>query len=158
MKKMFGCLAIVLFLPLALMAKETVSIPLPQILTKWKMGFQDECTTRYYLENETTERWSELVNIQFKERKLVKCSTAIEAMKKESLLNHRVIYKIHSQSPNDLIFEKIFPTGVHEIVRMIMTDKGLHRIGYAKTEPPFTEIDRSQWLERVANAEIKSGG
>lgn len=157
MKKILGCL-MVMFVPLALMAKEKVSIPLPQILTKWKKGFQDECTTRYFLENETTERWSELVNIQFKERKLVKCSTAVEAMKQESLLNHRVIYKIHSQSPNDLIFEKIFPTGVHEIVRMIMTDKGLHRIGYAKTTSPFTEIDRSQWIERLTKAEVKKSG
>jgi hypothetical protein len=154
MKKMLGCLVMILFVPFVMVAQERVSISLPQILSKWKMGFQDQNTTRYFLERESCDKFSEIVNIQFKERKIVKCSTAAEAMKQESLLNHRVIYKVHAQGTNDLIFEKIFPTGVHEVVRMIMTDKGLHRIAYAKTEALFTESDRSQWIERLAKAEI----
>ena len=47
-------------------------IPMPQILTKWKVGHQKaeedgSLTTRYILEKETMENWSQLVNVQFKE-------------------------------------------------------------------------------------------
>jgi hypothetical protein len=75
-------------------------------------------------------------------------------MREEAANNRYVTFKVHCHDANDLTFEKIFPTGMHELVRMIMTDKGLHRIGYVKRDGPFTELDRSQWMSRLAQGTV----
>jgi hypothetical protein len=165
MRKLFYFLAITaLLIPLNLQAKynfeETVFFPLPHILSKWKVGYQQtrpdgSSITRYILENETMENWTQLVNVQFKDHRQFKCVDAVEAMKQEASDNRSVTYKVHSQAPDDLIFEKIFPTGEHELVRMILTKRGLHRIAYAKRDGPFTETDRSQWLDRLSRGTIE---
>jgi hypothetical protein len=156
-----------LIIPSALQAKqtkykfeETVSITLPRTyFANWKLCYQKTyeagaAVTRYILETETMDNWTQLINIQFKDRKLIESSNAMEVMRQEATFNKWVTYKIHTQSPNDLIYEKIFPTGEHEVVRMIMTEKGLHRIGYAKRDAPFTEAERARWVELLSSGTI----
>lgn len=165
MKKWFSFLVLMLLItPLGLQAKyhfgETVYMPLPQnILHKWTMGFQkaDEekgsAVTRYILETESNKDWSQLINIQFKDKKLVKATSATEAMQQEASKSRVVSQKVHSQNPDDVLYERDFPTGEHEIVRMIMTKKGLHRVAYVK-KGPITKEERTLWVERLAMGKV----
>jgi hypothetical protein len=156
MKKLLYSLALVLFVtPTVINATELFYIPMPYIFAKWKVGCQKmqsngSTTIRYVLEHETMENWTQLVNVQFKERGVAHCSDALQAMQQEAALNKGVAFKVHAKSENDVLFEKSFPSGMHELVRMVMTEKGLHRIAYTRRDAPFEEIDRNQWLERLA--------
>lgn len=175
MKNLFSFLFFALLIaPLGLQAKEqtkeqsknkyrfaeTVYVPLPQnALHKWKLGFQkaDEekgsAVTRYILETETTKEWSQLLNIQFKDKSLVKVESAEAAMRAEADKSRVVNHKVHSQNPHDVLYERQFPTGEHEIVRMIMTKKGLHRVAFVK-KGPITKEERTQWVERLSKGMI----
>jgi hypothetical protein len=136
--------------------EETVYVPLPQsLMHKWKLGIQkaDEekgaSVTRYILESETMENWSQLLNIQFKDKELVKAKSAESAMEIEVSKSQHVNYKVLSHNPHDVLYEREFPTGEHEIVRMILTKKGLHRVAYVK-RGPLTQEERSQWIGRLS--------
>jgi hypothetical protein len=140
--------------------KETIHMSLPQnILNKWKLGVQkadkDKGTavTRYILEKESIDKWSELVNIQFKDKKLVTAKSAEEAMKEEASKSKNVTSKVHYKNPHDVLYEREFPTGEHEIVRMILTRTGLHRVAYIK-RGPLTNEDRTQWVELLSKGMI----
>jgi len=148
----FALTALVFLTSIGANAAETVSITIPQVLSHWKVGCHKELkngqsTTRYIPENETMANWTQLVNIQFHERNLVKGSDALQAMKQEAVFNQGVFYQMHIEKDNDILFEKVFPTGVHELVHMVMTDQGLHRIAYVKRNGPFENLDRQQWMD-----------
>ncbi len=140
--------------------EETVYVPLPQnALNKWKLGLQkaDEkkgsTVTRYFLESETENNWTQLINIQFKDTKLVKLDSAESAMQEESAKSQVVNQKVHFQNPHDVLYEREFPTGEHEIVRLIMTKKGLHRVAYVK-KGPMTKEERIAWVQILSKGMI----
>lgn len=165
MTKLAHCLSIALLtLPGALQAKygitEKALLPLPNILSHWKLATEHNetdgsCLTRYILEQETMENWSELVNIQFTESGRLNCSDALQALKQEVALNKSVTYKIYEQQEDSLLFEKIFPSGERELVRMIMTREGLHRLAYVKRHAMMTDVDREQWIARLKQTTIE---
>lgn len=138
---------------------ETIHIPFNnQELQLWKVGYQNANDTgassrRYIPSEESMEHWTKLLNIQFKDRNLLQITSAVEAMASEASQSKGVSYKIYSQTPNDLIYERSFPSGEHEIVRMIMTKKGLHRAAYVK-KGPFDESERNQWVSKLSNGMI----
>lgn len=156
-------LTMMLTIPILSYAKysytETMHVPLGQNEEKlWKKGYQNAtetgaASTRYIPAGEDIQHWTQLLNIQFKDRSLLKATSAVEAMTEEASLNENVSYKIHSQTPNDVLFEKIFPTGENEIARMVMTTKGLHRIGYVKKEK-LTSRESHDWLAKLAHGQI----
>ena len=140
--------------------EETVYVPLPQHgLKQWKLGLQkaDEkkgsAVTRYFLESETASNWTELINIQFKDSKLVKLDSAESAMQEEAAKSQVVNQKVHFQNPHDVLYEREFPTGEHEIVRLIMTKKGLHRVAYVK-KGPLTKEERIAWVQLLSKGMI----
>ena len=140
--------------------EETVYVPLPQEgMKKWKLGLQkaDEkkgsAVTRYILDSETTSNWTQLINIQFKDTKLVKVESAELAMQEESARSQVVNQKVHFQNPHDVLYEREFPTGEHEIVRLIMTKKGLHRVAYVK-KGPITKEERIAWVQLLSKGMI----
>ena len=140
--------------------EETVYIPLPQDgLKKWKLGLQkaDEkkgsAVTRYFLESESASNWTQLINIQFKDTKLVKHGSAESAMQDEASKSQVVNQKVHFQNPHDVLYERAFPTGEHEIVRLIMTKKGLHRVAYVK-KGPLTKEERVAWVQLLSKGMI----
>lgn len=164
MKLFAACLLCLLCItPWGLEAKyrfdETVFIPLPNhIPQKWKIERQNAqdtgaSVTHYLLESETAQNWTQLLNIQFKDRQLMMSRSAEEAMKEEASQSIGVNCTIHSKNPNDLIYERAFPSGEHEVVRMIMTKKGLHRAAYVK-RGPFLESERIQWIDRLSKGVI----
>jgi hypothetical protein len=152
-------LIILLFIPTAIQAKyqyqETVYIPLPKsAIQKWKLGYQKAnengaAVTRYILESETIEYWTQMLNIQFKDRKLIKGATAKEEMENENAKSKWVTTKIHTDLPNDLIYERSFPSGEHEIVRLIMTKNGIHRAAYIK-RGPLPQEEKNRWIELLS--------
>lgn len=152
---------ILLVLPFTLQAKynfdETLFIPIEQTGT-WKKGKEassDEGSslTRYLLETETQSNWSKLLTIQFKDRELVKGNTAEEAMSQEQLLSPAVMCVMIRNLPNDVVYERTFPSGEHELVRMVMTKKGLHRAAYLKRSP-FEGEERSLWARRLMSGVV----
>lgn len=164
MKIFVACLLCLFYLTsVSLEAKyrfdETVFIPLPNhIPHQWKIERQTTqdkgaSVTHYLLESETDQNWTQLINIQFKDRQLMTSRSAEEAMQEEASQSIGVNCYIHSKNPNDLIYERTFPSGEHEVVRMIMTKKGLHRAGYVK-RGSLSESERSQWIERLSTGVI----
>ena len=138
---------------------ETIFIPLQEEeLRDWKMEYQKAtddgtCTTRYIPRSETTPHWSKLLNIQFKDRSLIQVSTALEALEQERKSSPEVFCRVLNQHPNDLTYERSFPTGEHELTRMIMTKKGLHRISFVKRQP-FEEDEKNYWLDHLMRSVI----
>lgn len=136
---------------------ETVFIPLQEDeLNKWKIEHQTTTedgisSTRYIPSSENTANWSKLLNIKFHDRNTLHASTAMEAMQREQTSSPRVLCNVLNQNINDLTYERAFPTGEHELVRMIMTKKGLHRISYVK-RGPFDQEERNYWVERLMSS------
>lgn len=152
---------ILLVLPFTVQAEynfdETLFIPIEQT-GLWKKGNeassdQGSSITRYLLETETQNNWSKLLTIQFKDRELVNGSTAEEAMSHEKSLSPNVTWVLIRNLPNDVVYERSFPSGEHELVRMVMTKKGLHRAAYLKRSS-FEENERSLWVGRLMNGVI----
>lgn len=139
--------------------EETVYVPLPtDMVEKWTLGYQnaDEkgtAVTRYVLESESVGSWSQLLNIQFKDKELVKATSAADSMKQEAARSTLATYKIYSENPHDILYERDFPSGEHEIVRMIMTKKGLHRVAFIK-KGAITEAERTLWIDRLSRGMI----
>jgi len=161
MKKVIVLL--LLILPFTLQAKykfdETLFIPIEQTGV-WKKGKQTSSEdgaslTRFMLESETQKNWSKLITIQFKDRHLIQGSSAEEAMMNEQRLSPLGTWALIKNQPNDVIYERAFPAGEHELVRMIMTQKGLHRVAYLK-QGPFDVSERSQWVGRLMNSVVGS--
>ncbi|MFZ0566056.1 MAG: hypothetical protein WAM28_07720 [Chlamydiales bacterium] len=138
---------------------ETVFIPLKEgELEQWKIEHQQTTqngisSTRYIPSSETTNNWTKLLNIKFHDRSLLHVNTALEAMQQEQTSSPRVLCSVLNQHPNDLTYERAFPTGEHELVRMIMTKKGLHRISYVK-RGPFDQEERNYWLDRLMSSVV----
>lgn len=139
--------------------EETVHLSLPHLyLSKWQVGHQHirktgMATTRYMLSTESKDYWTQIVNIQFKDKAHLKVKTVEEAMNEEAKKSIWVNSKILSKKKNDVIYERDFPSGEHEIVRMIMTKKGLHRVAYIK-KGPISQDDKKQWIERLTEAKV----
>lgn len=164
LRKLFLYLLVsMLLIPVGLQAKyrfeETVHVPLPHLyLSKWEVGYQNinkagTVVTRYFLNTESKNNWTQIINIQFKDKVHLKGANVEKAMEQEALKSSWVTSKIHSQTEDECIYVRDFPTGEHEIVRMIMTEKGLHRVAYIK-RGPLSKDERAQWIERLAQGKV----
>ncbi|MCC5832479.1 MAG: hypothetical protein JJU12_05480 [Chlamydiales bacterium] len=152
---------ILLVLPFTLQAKykfdETFFIPLEQTdaWKKMKESCDQEgyCMTRFVHGEGTESNWSELLTIQFKDRHLIEGATAEEAMANEQRLSPLAKWRLIRNYPNDVIYERSFPLGEHELVRMVMTEKGLHRAAYLK-RGAFDETERRTWIECLTSGVV----
>lgn len=159
MKKILFSLLFIL--PFSLSAKykfdETVFIQLEQSEV-WKKAKetsseQGSCLTRYILDSENEINASKILTIQFKDKQIVQVRTAQEAMAREQQMSPQAQWKIIRSQPNDILYERTFPTGEHEIVRMVMTKKGLHRAAFLK-RGPLEEDERASWTQRLMNGVV----
>ncbi|MEZ5315655.1 MAG: hypothetical protein R3E91_05575 [Chlamydiales bacterium] len=104
-------------------------------------------------EEENGANWPELLTIQFKDSHLIEGSTAEEAMISEQKKSPLVKWQIIRNDPNDVIYERFFPKGEHELVRMIMTKKGLHRAAYLK-QKAFNENEKTAHIHCLIKGTI----
>ncbi len=165
MKKWFPFLLLtLLLLPFGLEAKyrfdETVYFNLPaEEKAKWKRGSQNGheekgvSVTRYFLEGEDEKKWTQLIDVHFTHSEVLTKESAEEMMKDEILKSKISALKVHWQSPQDLLYERSFPTGEHEVVRMILTKSGLHRIAYVK-KAAITEGERQEWIAILSKGKV----
>jgi hypothetical protein len=164
---LISLLVSIVYLPIQLQAKnsnyhfeETVQIQLPTLyLSKWEKGHQSVkkagiTTTRYYLNTESKDFWTQLINIQFKDKAHLDGATLEQAMQEEGAKSRWVTTKIHTKKENDILYERDFPSGEHELVRLIMTKKGMHRISYVK-RGILSKEDKTQWIERLSQGEVR---
>ncbi len=152
---------LLLVLPFTLQAKykfdETFFVPIEQT-GMWKKG-KEKATesgaalTRYILETETQNNWSKLLTIQFKDRHLVQGATALEAMSNEQTLSPNVSWEVVTALPNDVVYTRHFPSGEYELVRMVMTKKGLHRAAFLK-RGAFEPSEQAIFIERLKNGVV----
>ena len=161
--KKYVFILLLLITPLVLQAKykfdETIFIPLEQS-SEWKLGKQDVskdgiCVTQYVLAYENASNWSKLLTIHFKDHAHVKSETAREAMKQEHQMSPMATIELITNQPNDITYERTFPSGEREIVRMVMTKKGLHRAAYLK-KGPLNDSERQFWVNRLQSGVIGS--
>lgn len=110
-------------------------------------------TTRYILEAEEGKNWTKILNIHFKDKQHITATSALEAMEQERVLSPDAKSLLITQTINDCLYERSFPTGEHEIVRMIMTKKGLHRVAYIK-RGSFDESERRDWIARLMSGVV----
>lgn len=159
MKKIL--ILLLLIIPFTLQAKykfdETFFIPLEQ-KDAWKKAKESAtqdgyCLTRFVHGDKTEGNWTELLTIQFRDRNLIQGMTAQEAMANEQKMSPLAKWQLIKSDPNDVIYERSFPGGEHELVRMVMTKKGLHRAAYLK-RGAFEESERSAWIDRLMSGVI----
>lgn len=162
-KVLFFLISLTAFFPAITEAKyqfnETIFMQLPtQEKDVWVVGHQDNkenglSVTRYMLQSELGQNWTKMLNINFKDKQHISASTALEAVEQERVLSPEAQSRILSQHINDLVYERSFPTGEHEIVRMIMTKKGLHRVAYIKRSS-IDQQERTEWMRRLMSGVI----
>lgn len=152
---------VLLVLPFTLQAKykfdETLFIPMEQtdVWKKMKESSTENgyCMTRFVHGDKTETNWTELLTIQFKDHQLIQGATAEEAMANEQKMSPLAKWNLIRSYPNDVIYERSFPEGEHELVRMVMTKKGLHRAAYLK-RGSFEENEREIWINRLRNGVV----
>jgi hypothetical protein len=113
--------------------------------------------------NESLENWSKMLTIQFLDKKLLPSSDLRNNLKllymqaKEKYQG--LVWNVIEQSPETSTYEWACPYGFrsipaqYEIVRLIMTKKGLHRAAITK-KSPFSDSERQLWLQRLGEAHI----
>lgn len=75
-----------------------------------------------------------------------------------------MIWNTISLSENDVVFEWVLPNGIpskkippqHEIVRILTTQKGMHRIAYEKRTTHLDENERALWIDRISKAPLRT--
>lgn len=162
-KYIYFLICLSFLLPIGLQAKyqysETVFVPLPEKeIESWILGYQNVkenglAITRYVLQTEEGKDWTKILNIHFKDKQHTTATTALEAMEQERILSPDAQSRLISHNINDCLYERSFPTGEHEIVRMIMTKKGLHRIAYIK-RGNFDEKEKRDWISRLMSGVV----
>ena len=112
--------------------------------------------------NQTLDNRSEMITIQFHPKSWA--SSAVEFVNalyvQESQIYRDMQWNVLKQSDNDVIYEWILPNGYknyppqHEIVRIIWTTQGLHRIAYEKKTKALDMQTKTLWLNRIETAQL----
>ena len=152
---------------------ETVEIDIPQqeVKQKWKRANayaseNGQSIVEWIPKEQNFENRSELITVQFvahsssqfKPRSAVEYANALYA---QSSRNYPGMQRnVIKQSDYDVLYEWSLPNGYknfppqHEIVRIIWTEKGIHRVAYEKKVRELDQQTRDLWLSRIGTAKL----
>ncbi len=152
---------------------ETMFIDIPQqeLKQKWKQAHSQSMNDGWAIvewipKNQTLDNRNEMITVQFSDHSLSKVKVTSAQQFVNILYNDMqiqypgMIWNTIEQSENDMLFEWILPNGYknfppqHEIVRIICTSKGIHRIAYEKKVSKLDPQTRDLWISRLANAKL----
>ena len=151
---------------------EVVSIPLSFDETqKWKFAYTQgtpngDSVFEWIPVDDTIDNWSELIQIQFFASPFPGniaplapefVSRFVGFLKKQF---PSVKTSIISQKDDDVLFEWILPQkegnepAQAEIVRVITTQKGIHRIAFTQKTSALDPAVRERWIKRLSDAKL----
>jgi hypothetical protein len=145
-----------------------VDVPQSEVLTKWHCGHQQTV-----LSGDSISEWvprgqdvytrKELITIQFIAGfpGIPAASEFVDKMHSLSQARYSdMTWKVLERSDNDVLYEWSLPSGhqgvppQHEIVRVISTDAGIHRVAYEKSVPELDDETRELWLSRLRTSHL----
>lgn len=170
------CLLLLLFSPLLTQVearplkqqRETMQVDIPE--QQWKCAYRDstngQSIVEYIPKNQTLQKHSELITIQFISHSSgqYKPSSAIEfvnSLYAQSRSKYPALqWNTIKQSDYDVLYEWSLPFGYKnfppqsEIVRIVWTTSGIHRVAYEKKSSQLDHATRELWLQRIGNAKL----
>lgn len=116
--------------------------------------------------NQKLESRTEIITIQFMSKKTKDGKPALAReivfnVYKSANLNYPdMIWNTIQDEDDDFMYEWSLPNGAdglpkqHEIVRVVSTDKGFHRIAYESRAPKLDEHTRQLWIYRLGSSRL----
>jgi hypothetical protein len=136
-------------------------------IRNWKLDNFYKNANEYILElvplNETVNNWSQMLTVMFASNSILnansrKALTSLQTYKNflSKEYGERFTMKIYQAIENDVIYEALIPFekpgAEHEIVRIIRSYEGLHRISYSKRGSHMDEKTKEKWLKYILEA------
>lgn len=148
-----------------------ISVPEDEVRDKWKLANRivaDDgiATFEWIPQMQKLENRTEILTVQFMAKRLrdAKPSTARELAtniyKQARMQYPELRWNVIQDGETDYLYEWILPRGAdgvdpqHEIVRIISTDKGFHRIAYEKKVSTLDPVTRKIWIDRLASSPL----
>lgn len=151
--------------------QEVYSINLPDDEKKnWKIGHHDRNSYEYIIEsvplNESINNWSQIFTVMFMSHETLNCNsktaiTAVQEVKRTAIIKYGNEFKLNTlyQTENEVVYESFTPAdkkrqSEYEIVRLIRTPKGIHRLSFAKKNSPIDQKTKEKWLDCIREARL----
>ena len=148
-----------------------IRVPEAEAKAKWKQvtkyASEDGLSSFEWVpNNQTLDNRTEIITIQFMAKKtkdgnpsLAK-QIAFNIYKQSSMQYPDMVWNTIQDEEDDFIYEWSLPNGTeglpkqHEIVRIVSTDKGFHRIAYEKRTAKIDEHSRQLWINRLGSSRL----
>jgi hypothetical protein len=134
---------------------------------KWKevssISNARERSADYIPENETADRWTEMVSIQISfaadKKKSLEDLTKLQETRLRNICTGTVTWNIISRGDTDLLYEwKLekdhLRPNEQRIVRLIRGENGIHILRYATRKVPMPDAQRARWIELLKAAKV----
>ncbi|CRX39555.1 hypothetical protein [Estrella lausannensis] len=148
-----------------------INVPDDEVRDKWKLANRivaDDgiATFEWIPQMQKLENRTEILTVQFMAKRLkdIKPSTAKELAtniyKQARMQYPELRWNVLKDGETDYLYEWILPRGAdgidpqHEIVRIISTDRGFHRIAYEKRVATLDAVTRKIWIDRLASSPL----
>lgn len=148
-----------------------INVPEDEVRDKWKLANRivadDGISTFEWIpQMQKLDNRTEILTVQFMAKRLrdAKPSTARELAtniyKQARMQYPELRWNVIRDGDKDYLYEWILPRGAdgvdpqHEIVRIISTDKGFHRIAYEKKVSSLDQVTRKVWIDRLASSPL----
>lgn len=143
-----------------------IDVPDDEVRDKWKLATRsvadDGIATFEWIPHlQKLDSHNEALTVQFMAKRLkdAKPSTAKQLatnMYRQARMKYAEMqWKVLRDGEDDYLYEWILPRGAegippqHEIVRIVSTDKGFHRIAYERRVPTMDPVTRKVWIDRL---------
>ena len=137
-----------------------------QVVHKYAGRYDGNSIIEAVPKGQTLKKFTDMLTIQFRgfDPRAGGHLTALEYMKVfKNMAKERspkIVWKvIKKNSSNDVVYEWRIQNSPeiedqHEIARIIITDKGLHRVAFVKKVPQLSLEERQEWIQALSKATL----
>lgn len=148
-----------------------IKVPESEAKTKWKQvtkyASEDGISNFEWIpSNQKLDNRTEILTIQFMAKKTKDGNPSLakqivfNVFKQSSMQYPDMVWNSIQDDDDDFIYEWSLPNGAdglpkqHEIVRVVSTDKGFHRIAYEIRTGKIDEHTRQLWISRLGSSRL----
>lgn len=148
-----------------------IKVPEAEAKSKWKQisnyASEDGISNFEWIpKNEKLNNRTEILTIQFMAKKTkdgnpsTAKQLAFNIYKQSTVQYPDMEWNSIQDEDDDFIYEWVLPHGAdgiprqHEIVRVVSTDKGFHRIAYERRTPKMDEHTKQLWINRIGTSRL----
>ncbi len=145
------------------------AIVMPVQLENWKVGHAKDISgsgniVEFVHQDESINKWSELITIQFMEGNLESVVRFMEQSKEQIQLKcPDTDWSILDKGKNAVLYEWSINDcpahpDQHEISKLFRGNDGLHRIAFTKKTGELDVIEKRLWIDRLSQAYLQKDG